>query len=114
MIFVSHAQFFEDVFLWRCFKDQDSGFYIDLGAAWPAYHSITKSFYDLGWCGINVEPNFQLYSMLCEQRQRDLNMNIAVDDVDGEIKIAIFENSGLSTADSEVLKKHLSNNLDYT
>lgn len=57
MSFVSYAQNFEDVMLNRCFGKQKTGFYIDIGAAWPQVDSVTHAFYLKGWRGINVEPN---------------------------------------------------------
>lgn len=57
MSFISYAQNYEDVMLWRALKHIANGFYIDVGAAWPDKHSVTKAFYDRGWRGINIEPN---------------------------------------------------------
>jgi len=59
MTFVSYAQNYEDVMLWRALKHIENGFYIDVGAAWPSEHSVTKLFYDEGWRGINIEPNLE-------------------------------------------------------
>lgn len=48
----SYAQHGEDVVLNRAFKHQQNGFYVDVGAAGPVQHSVTKLFYDRGWRGI--------------------------------------------------------------
>ena len=56
MTFVSYAQNFEDVMLWRALREVTHGFYIDVGAADPDSDSVTRAFYDRGWSGINVEP----------------------------------------------------------
>ena len=56
MAFVSHAQNFEDVMLWRALCHVRRGFYIDVGAADSSLYSVTRAFYDQGWCGINIEP----------------------------------------------------------
>lgn len=56
MTFISYAQNFEDVRLWRALKQFEHGFYIDVGANDPSHDSVTKAFYDHGWHGINVEP----------------------------------------------------------
>ena len=53
----SYAPNFEDVLLRRCFWDVVRGFYVDIGARHPNQGSVTKSFYDRGWSGINVEPS---------------------------------------------------------
>ena len=44
MPFVSHAQNFEDVMLWRALGDVKQGFYVDVGAADPVDMSVTKAF----------------------------------------------------------------------
>ncbi|MDA1234832.1 MAG: hypothetical protein O3A53_08525 [Acidobacteria bacterium] len=53
----SSAQNREDVMLARAFDHKTDGFYIDVGAMDPDEMSITRYFYDLGWRGINVEPD---------------------------------------------------------
>src|SRR5215470_12416094 len=55
MSFISYAQNYEDVMLWRALKHIDQGFYIDVGANDPDIDSVTKAFYERGWRGINVE-----------------------------------------------------------
>jgi hypothetical protein len=52
MTFISYAQNYEDVMLWRCFKGLDDGFFIDVGAHDPDVESVTKAFYESGWTGI--------------------------------------------------------------
>jgi hypothetical protein len=64
MTFVSHAQNFEDVMLWRCFGQLESGFCIDIGADDPVVDSITKSFYENGWSGINIDPSDNSFTKL--------------------------------------------------
>lgn len=71
MTFISYAQNFEDVRLWRALKQFEHGFYIDVGANDPSHDSVTKTFYDHGWEGINVEPMQNYYDSLCQQRPRD-------------------------------------------
>lgn len=75
---VSYAQNAEDIVLSRAFADQNSGFYIDVGAADPRADSVTKLFYDRGWSGVNVEPQFAHWRDLMRERQRDVNLRCAV------------------------------------
>ena len=56
-MFVSYAQNFEDIMLYRALKHVQSGFYIDIGAYDPVIHSVSLAFYERGWRGIHVEPN---------------------------------------------------------
>jgi FkbM family methyltransferase len=75
---ISYAQNFEDVMIARLFDADYSGFYVDIGAAHPDYLSVTRHFYDQGWSGINVEPTFRFYPLICEARPRDINLQWAI------------------------------------
>ena len=55
MTFVSYAQNFEDVMLWRALSDVKQGHYIDIGAQDPVINSVSLAFYEAGWRGIHVE-----------------------------------------------------------
>lgn len=79
---ISYAQNHEDVVLARIF-DEPSGFYIDVGAASPELHSVTKHFYDRGWHGINVEPLERWHRELVAARPRDVNLQIGLSDEPG-------------------------------
>jgi len=48
-MFVSYAQSFEDVMLWRAVGKLAHGFYIDVGTSDSMEHSVTKTFYTKGW-----------------------------------------------------------------
>jgi len=74
MTLVSYAQNFEDVMLWSCFGQLDSGFYIDIGADNPVTDSVTKNFYEKGWSGINIEPCENSFIKLQTNRPRDINI----------------------------------------
>jgi FkbM family methyltransferase len=75
---ISYAQNFEDVMIARLFDDMHRGFYVDIGAAHPDFLSVTRHFYDRGWCGVNIEPTFCFYPLLCEARPRDINLQCAI------------------------------------
>jgi FkbM family methyltransferase len=75
---ISYAQNFEDVMIARLFDAGYRGFYVDIGAAHPDFLSVTRHFYDEGWSGINVEPAFRFYPLLCETRPRDINLQCAI------------------------------------
>jgi len=79
----SYAQNFEDVRLARVLGDVDAGFYIDVGAAHPTSDSVTRHFYELGWHGINIEPNAGLFAELLRERPRDINLEVACSSSDG-------------------------------
>ena len=107
MSFISYAQNFEDVMLWRALKHVHKGFYIDVGAAWPEEHSVTKAFYDQGWTGINIEPNPTFYQQLVEKRPLDINLKLALGNKIGNFLFFFINNTGLSTAVESIANEHL-------
>jgi FkbM family methyltransferase len=76
-LLVSFAQNAEDIRLWRALGAQPAGFYVDVGAGDPVTDSVTKLFYDAGWCGINVEPG-PSFPALVSARPRDVNLEVAI------------------------------------
>jgi hypothetical protein len=60
----------------RLFDDTHRGFYVDVGAAHRDLLSVTRHFYDRGWSGVNVEPTFCFYPLLCDARPRDINLDV--------------------------------------
>lgn len=106
MSFVSYAQNFEDVILWRALKHIDIGFYIDVGANDPTVDSVTRAFYERGWRGINIEPLPSHYSDLLHERPRDVNLQCAVGAASGYIDIWECDVRGWATASAEVVEQH--------
>lgn len=105
-MFISYAQNLEDVVLWRALQHVDSGFYIDIGAAWPDQDSVTKAFYDHGWRGVNIEPNPALHRLLEEDRPTDTNLPVAIGIEDGSLTINVLQDTGLSTLDDSIAETH--------
>jgi FkbM family methyltransferase len=95
--FVSYAQNYEDVMLWRALKHVENGFYVDVGANDPKIDSVTQAFYERGWHGINIEPMQSYYEKLCSERSRDINLGIAVGSIEGEMTFYDIPNTGLSS-----------------
>ncbi len=106
MSFISYAQNFEDVMLWRALKHVENGFYIDVGANDPSIDSVTKAFYERGWRGINIEPLPSHYGDLSRERPRDINLQCAVAASNGEIEVWECEVRGWATAATEVVARH--------
>jgi hypothetical protein len=71
--FVTYAQNFEDLMLWRALHGVRDGFYIDVGAADPDEDSVTRAFYDHGWRGVNIEPSPEHFAAISAARPRDIN-----------------------------------------
>ncbi|MBA2778989.1 FkbM family methyltransferase [Billgrantia kenyensis] len=112
MSFVSYAQNFEDVMLWRALKEINNGFYIDIGAWSPDIDSVTRAFYEKGWHGINIEPNRDFYLEYCSKRDRDINLNLAISDSEDEADFFIVSNPGLSSLSENVAKSHIKDGWD--
>ena len=97
--FVSFAQNFEDVMLWRALAGVHDGFYIDVGAYLPVVDSVTEAFYQRGWRGINVEPHPEFHAALEAARPRDINLKVALG-LGSEMALMTFvPGTGLSTLD---------------
>jgi FkbM family methyltransferase len=100
---VSYAQNFEDVMLWRALADYGPGFYVDVGAGEPQSDSVTQLFYARGWRGINIEPMTEPYGRLRNARDRDINLNVALEEAPGrKTYFSVDSGNGLSTASQEL------------
>jgi FkbM family methyltransferase len=106
MSFISYAQNFEDVMLWRALKHVECGFYVDVGANDPEIDSVTKAFYDFGWRGINIEPVPQWFDRLQEKRLRDINLQLAAGAEKGELVLYELPDTGLSTIKKTTAVRH--------
>ena len=107
MSFISYAQNFEDVLLWRVLRHVPAGFYIDVGANDPELHSVTKAFYDAGWSGINIEPMPSYRAAFLAQRPRDINLNVAAGAASGSITLFdVPDVNGWASTDAGVAQGH--------
>lgn len=106
MTFVSYAQNFEDVMLWRALKHIANGFYIDVGAQDPVVDSVSRGFYEIGWRGVHVEPTARYSTMLRQNRPDETVMQVALGSTVGEVKFYEFPDTGLSTIDGSIAERH--------
>jgi FkbM family methyltransferase len=106
MAFISYAQNFEDVILWRALSDIEKGFYVDVGAFDPEEDSVTRAFYDRGWSGINIEPLDEPFQKLQQARLRDTNLNVALWREAGLRTFHAFAVAGLSTLNPKICARH--------
>jgi len=95
--FGSFSQKSEDLIIDKYFKHKREGFYIDIGACHPKRFNNTKFFYDLGWHGINIEPNPTRIKLFFQERQRDINLNIGIGTTRKKSVFYEIEATGLST-----------------
>jgi len=108
MTFISYAQNFEDVMLWRALSHVDQGFYIDIGAQDPVIDSVSLAFYEHGWRGVHIEPTQQYSDKLREARPDEIIEQVALGNSEGPMTFYEFSDTGLSTADPEIAKRHQS------
>lgn len=102
---VYYSQNREDLVLLSFFPDVQKGFYVDVGAFDPDYDSVTKLFYQLGWHGINIEPQPERYQAFQKIRRRDTNLNVGIADKNGQLTLRAYKSGGLSTF-SDVVKQN--------
>ncbi len=96
-MFESYAQNLEDVVLWRVLGHVDQGTYVDVGAADPEEHSVTKAFYERGWSGLNVEPADDYAERLRTARPRDLTIQVCAGEAEGTATFHHVLGTGLSS-----------------
>jgi FkbM family methyltransferase len=110
-----YAQFYEDYILGYVFKDQKSGFYVDVGANDPDESSVTKYFYLAGWRGINIEPIPELVEKLNKARPEDTNKGVAISDRPGQLTFYKgVKASGLSTLSPKIAAAHRAKGFEFT
>jgi FkbM family methyltransferase len=113
MMFVSYAQNFEDVMLWRALKHLETGFYLDIGAQDPIVDSVSRGFYEKGWRGVHLEPTSEYAAKLRENRPDEVVLQNAVGDGSGSIRFFEFSETGLSTGNATIAAEHTARGLQY-
>nr|WP_218575812.1 FkbM family methyltransferase [Pseudomonas sp. PICF6] len=104
--FISYAQNFEDIRLWRALQSVENGFYLDIGANHPTDDSVTRAFYDHGWRGINIEPVQAYYDALCQERPNDINLQCVAGENADSLTFYTIADTGLSTVEASVAQQH--------
>lgn len=89
-----HSQENQDKYLeTNIFKGFKNGFFVDVGAYDGIHINNTLYFEEMNnWNGINVEPNKRVYDALVINRPKNINLNCAVFNQDGEADF--FLNTG--------------------
>lgn len=105
--FVSFAQNFEDVMLWRAFKSNPPSTYVDIGANHPTRDSVSYAFYLRGWRGITVEPLNSFGNHHLAVRPKDRFLRAAVSCSAEAMDLLEILDSGLSTGDKKLQNRLL-------
>ena len=79
-----YGEFGEDIFINRIFKNIFDGTYVDVGCYHPYKGSLTANLYKKNWSGINIDISKTSIDLFRMVRKRDINLNLAVSDFDGE------------------------------
>ena len=106
MTFVSYAQNFEDVMLWRALKHVENGFYVDVGAQDPIVDSVSLAFYERGWRGVHIEPTPYYAEKLRQHRPDEVVIQTAIGATSGAISFFEIPDTGLSTGDRAIAERH--------
>ena len=96
---------FLDTFLFKNFKD---GFYVDIGAYDGITFSNTHRFNIFhNWSGINIEPLPAVFKKLKQNRNSDINLNIAITDKKGTQNFIESNEDMLSGLSSGMKSEHI-------
>lgn len=95
----------EDLILYYILKNEDKIFYIDIGAGNPDYGSVTRTYYENGiGNGINIEPQRNLYHILCEKRDKDVNVHAVIGNANQEkVKFYLYNENNSSVSEKAAL-----------
>jgi len=93
----SYSQEGEDMLLSRIFPDKTDGFYVDIGAHHPFRFSNTYFFYKKGWKGINIDPIPGVKNLFDKYRERDINLEIGVSNIEEFSTYYQFNEPALNT-----------------
>jgi hypothetical protein len=98
---LSYSQNSEDIILQNIMDNKKNGYYIDIGAHDPIRFSNTYLMYLNGWKGINIDPLPGCMEKFKHYRPDDINLNIGISSISGEIKYYSFEEPAFNTIDRD-------------
>lgn len=97
----SYSQEGEDIIVRELITDKKIGTYVDVGAHHPFRFSNTQMFFAIGWNGINIDPNEKAISEFKIARPKDINLQVGISDIEGELDFYKFSDSALNTFNKE-------------
>lgn len=103
----SYSQEGEDMILRRIFENENTGFYVDIGAHHPKRFSNTYYFYKRGWSGINVDAMPDSMKRFNKIRPRDINIEAAVSNEKKEITYYMFNEPALNSFDIDLVQERI-------
>tara|TARA_Y100001970_G_scaffold260708_1_gene343052 strand:+ start:288 stop:962 length:675 start_codon:yes stop_codon:yes gene_type:complete len=106
-----YSCFGEDLFVADFFKNQDDGFYVDVGSYHPFFWNNTYLLYKKKWNGINIDANPLSTELFKFARRDDYNFNLAITNKKNN-KIKLFyrrKMNVLNTTDESFAKRNFPN-----
>jgi len=79
----------ESRLVWEFFQRKTDGVFVEVGANHPTKESQTWFLEQQGWSGVLIEPNPDLFKLLCEQRPRSRAVQAAVGAQTGEVELLL-------------------------
>ena len=107
---ISFSQNCEDLFVMSLIGNKKEGFYVDIGAHDPIKYSNTFLLYLNGWNGINIVPLPECKKRFDQYRAGDINLNIGISDVVGEMEYYKFLQPAYNTFSKEMARERINNN----
>lgn len=98
----SYSQEGEDMILRRLFENQQTGFYVDVGAHHPMRFSNTYFFYKKGWNGINIDAMPGSMKLFNKFRPRDINIEKPVSETKQVLTYYAFNEPALNGFSKEL------------
>ena len=91
-----------DSLVLNIFKNQEKGFYLDIGCGHPIKNNNTYLLNKKGWSGINIDLDEENIDLFNAYRTKDVNLAVAVSDKEGEANLYFYHNkSALNTISKE-------------
>lgn len=115
MTMMSYSQNGEDIRLARALRKIERGYFIDVGAAHPVFHSVTKYFSALGWTGVNIEPGKDFFDAIVADRPHDVNLNQGLSNRDGRLTFhQTIDSPGMSSFSDDFVAGLEGSGIRYT
>lgn len=102
-----HGQEGEDILLKQLLYNQDSNFFVDVGAHHPIRFSNTYSLYQSGWRGVNIDATPGSMRLFQELRPEDINIEAVISDLHEPLCFYIFEEGALNTSDAKLAQEYI-------
>ena len=91
-----------DSLVLNIFKNQEKGFYLDIGCGHPIKNNNTYLLNKKGWNGINIDLDEENIDLFNSYRKKDVNLATAVSDKEGETDLYFYHSkSALNTISKE-------------